>query len=168
MSDAEPLRVLLVDDNASMRTIVATILKSGGAIVVREAEDGWAAVEALARFPADLVITDMNMAGLDGVAFTRLVRRGETPADRRLPILMMTGHTARARVFEARDAGVSELIAKPLTARALLARIEAVLGRPRPFVESLDYRGPCRRRGARAYDGPRGRRATDRAGGPAR
>ncbi len=58
---------------------------------------------------------------------------------------MMTGFADRGRVFEARDAGVTEMIAKPLTTRAILNRIETVIMRPRPFVRKDDYFGPSRR-----------------------
>jgi DNA-binding response OmpR family regulator len=63
-----------------------------------------------------------------------------------LPIIMMTGHSEKSRVVEARDAGVTEFVAKPLTAKAVLERIQAVIYRPRPFVRTATYFGPGRRR----------------------
>lgn len=68
---------------------------------------------------------------------------------------MMTGHSERSRVYEARDAGVTEFIVKPITAKAVLDRLNAVIMRPRPFIRSRDYVGPCRqRRDAPDYAGP--------------
>jgi DNA-binding response OmpR family regulator len=61
---------------------------------------------------------------------------------------MMTGHSAVVRVMEARDAGVTEFIAKPLSARTLLNRLNAVIYQPRPFVRTQTYFGPDRRRRA--------------------
>ncbi len=76
---------------------------------------------------------------------------------------MLTGHAARARVEEARDAGVTEFVVKPVTARAVLDRINAVILRPRHFVRTSEYFGPDRRRRQDpAYQGP-WRRSGDNA-----
>jgi CheY-like chemotaxis protein len=141
----ESLRVLLVDDNPHMRAIVATILKGLGVRQVREAQDGAEGLQALRDWPVDLAIVDFRMDPLDGAQFTRLVRNAADSRNPYLPIIMMTGFADRARVFEARDAGVTEIIAKPVTARAIIERIEAVILRPRPFVRTKDYFGPARR-----------------------
>jgi two-component system chemotaxis response regulator CheY len=141
----ESLRVLLVDDNPHMRAIVASILKGVGVCQVREAQDGADGLQALRSWPADLAIVDFQMQPLDGANFTRMVRGSPDSQNIYLPIIMMTGFADRSRVFEARDAGVTEMIAKPITARAILNRIEAVIMRPRPFVRTADYFGPARR-----------------------
>ncbi len=139
------LKVLLVDDNDHMRTIVGTILKGIGVTSVREAQDGSEALEALRSWPADLAIVDFRMDPMDGVDFTRLVRNAADSRNPFLPIIMMTGFADRPRVEEARDAGVTELIVKPVTARAIIDRLNAVVYRPRPFVRTADYFGPRRR-----------------------
>jgi DNA-binding response OmpR family regulator len=86
------------------------------------------------------------MFPLDGVEFTRLVRTSPDSPNPFLPIIMMTGHSERSRVYEARDAGVTEFIVKPITAKAVLDRLNAVIMRPRPFIKADGYIGPCRRR----------------------
>jgi CheY-like chemotaxis protein len=139
------LKVLLVDDNDHMRTIVGTILKGIGILNVREARDGSEALEALRTWPADIAIVDFRMEPMDGVDFTRLVRNAADSRNPFLPIIMMTGFADRPRVEEARDAGVTELIVKPVTARAIIDRLNAVVYRPRPFVRTADYFGPRRR-----------------------
>ena len=139
------LKVLLVDDNEHMRTIVGTILKGIGILNVREASDGSEALEALRTWPADLAIVDFRMEPMDGVDFTRLVRNAADSRNPFLPIIMMTGFADRPRVEEARDSGVTELIVKPVTARAIIDRLNAVVFRPRPFVRTADYFGPRRR-----------------------
>lgn len=141
----ESLRVLLVDDHPHMRSIVATILKGVGVRNVREAGDGAEGLQALRDWPADVAIVDFQMQPLDGASFTRIVRGSADSPNIYLPIIMMTGFADRGRVFEARDAGVSEMIAKPITARAILDRIERVIMHPRPFVRTEDYFGPSRR-----------------------
>ena len=155
MSSLKSLNVLLVDDNQNMRAIAAAVLHSADIRSVKEAEEGTAAFDLLRRHPIDLAIVDFNMFPLDGVEFTRLVRTGPDSPNIYLPIIMMTGHSERARVYEARDAGVNEFIVKPITAKAMLDRINAVILRPRAFIKSEGYIGPCRRRrDAPDYAGP--------------
>lgn len=155
MSAFSALQILLADDNQHMRAITATILNSAGFRRTREVRDGAEAIDALRDWPADLAIIDFNMAPIDGVEFTRLIRNSPDSPNPYLPIIMMTGHSERARVCEARDAGVTEFIVKPITAKAVLDRIHAVIYKPRPFVKSENYFGPCRRRlTLRDYQGP--------------
>ncbi len=155
MSAFQSLNVLLVDDNQHMRAIASAVLQSAGVRHVREAPDGAAAFDLLRQHPTDLAIVDFNMFPLDGVEFTRLVRNSPDSPNVYLPIIMMTGHAEKKRVTEARDAGVTEFIVKPITAKAVLDRINAVIFKPRPFVKTDTYFGPCRRRrDVEGYDGP--------------
>ena len=146
MSALQTLNILLVDDNQHMRAITSAILQSAGIRNIREVSDGAMALESLRDHPVDLAIVDFNMFPLDGVEFTRLVRNSPGSANPYLPIIMMTGHSEKTRVFEARDAGVTEFVTKPLTAKALLDRLQAVIFRPRPYVKTDSYFGPDRRR----------------------
>jgi CheY-like chemotaxis protein len=141
----DSLRFLLMDDNHHMRAIVATILRSVGVQHVREAGDGAEGLEALNTYPADIAVCDFKMDPMDGVEFTRAIRQPDS-RNTYLPIIMMTGFSDRGRIFEARDAGVTEILAKPITAAGLLARIDSVIMRPRPFIRTSSYFGPCRRR----------------------
>lgn len=146
MSALQSLDILLADDNPNMRAIVSAMLKSIGVGRVREVDDGAAALEALRARPADMAIVDFRMLPVDGVTFTQLIRTAPDSPNPFLPIIMMTGHSEKRRVTEARDAGVTEFVTKPVNAPALLARIESVIMRPRPFIRSDDYFGPDRRR----------------------
>ena len=164
MFSLRSLNVLLVDDKQNMRAIAAAVLHSADIRNVHEAAEGATAFDLLRRHPIDLAIVDFNMFPLDGVEFTSLVRNSPDSANPYLPIIMMTGHSERSRVTEARDAGVTEFVAKPVNAPALLARIEAVILRPRPYVAASDFFGPDRRRRSPVgYAGPM-RRAADNAG----
>ncbi|HEX8470666.1 MAG TPA: response regulator [Brevundimonas sp.] len=146
MSALQSLSILLVDDNQHMRAITSAILQSAGIRKIREVSDGAMALEALREHPVDLAIVDFNMFPLDGVEFTRLVRNSPDTANPYLPIIMMTGHSEKHRVMEARDSGVTEFVVKPITAKAIFDRIQAVIVRPRAFVKTDGYFGPDRRR----------------------
>ena len=163
MTSLAAIQVLLVDDNPHMLTIASAVLKSAGIRKVLEARDGATGLAMLRDHAVDLAIVDYNMFPLDGVEFTRLVRNSPDSANPYLPIIMMTGHSGKQRVYEARDAGVTEFIVKPITAKAILDRIQSVIWKPRPFVKTEGYFGPDRRRVAPpGYRGPF-RRATDEA-----
>lgn len=163
MSSLKSLQILLIDDNQHMRTIAAAILQSAGIRNIIEVSDGSAALAALHQNPIDLAIVDFNMAPMDGVEFTRLVRNRPDSPNAYLPIIMMTGHSEKHRVMEARDAGVTEFVVKPITAKAVFDRIQAVIMRPRPFIKANAYFGPDRRRSTPStYSGPK-RRKDDQA-----
>ena len=144
----ESLNILLADDNPHMREIVGVLLQNFGITRVRGVNDGGQALEMMRVWKPDLAIVDFKMEPVDGVAFTRAVRTNTDSPNPYLPIIMMTGHSALARVYEARDAGVTEFVVKPVNARTLLDRIMAVIYRPRPFVRANGYFGPDRRRRA--------------------
>ena len=154
MAGPQDIEILIVDDRESIRTIVATLLRAFGFHRLRDAESGPAAFRMLDELAADLVIVDLKMPGMDGIDFTRKLR---AEADRRgqTPVLMMTGHATPARVVAARDAGVNEFVAKPVTGRALADRLRRIIDEERPFVRAAGYVGPCRRRRTpKGYDGP--------------
>ncbi len=161
MADYSSLKILLVEDNQHMRSIVGAILKGSGIRNVREARDGAEALDMLRQYPADIALVDFNMDPIDGVEFTKMLRNAPDSSNPYLPIIMITGHSERSRVIQARDAGINEFVVKPLTARALLGRLDSVIMRPRPFIRCKTYFGPDRRRtDDKAYAGPF-RRSTD-------
>ena len=154
-SEMEPLTVLVVEDNEHMRILLRTLLNAFGIKHVQESSEGSAGLRLLAARKPDFILTDFSMAPMDGVHFTKAVRRLPNRADAVLPIIMVTGHTERRRVEAARDAGVNGILAKPVTAAGLFQRIEEIVHRPRPFVRSPSYIGPCRRRhNPPGYAGP--------------
>ena len=158
MSDAHynlhRLNVLTLDDNRNMRTLIESILFALGVRHIHEAHDVKQAFHDLRYFHADIVITDWNMEPLNGLDFVRMVREGEDSPNPYVPIIMLTGHTELHRVCEARDAGVNEFLAKPISATALYSRLTTIIEFPRPFIRTKTYFGPCRRR--RNLGPPRG------------
>ncbi len=165
--DLSRLVFLLVEDNRHWRKIIRTILVALGAREIRLAESAEKALEELSVTPVDIVICDWEMPGMNGLELVRRVRREARNPNRFVPVIMLTAHTARERVEEARDAGVTEVVTKPVSAQALYDRIVEVIENPRPFVKVGDYFGPDRRRrDDAAYEGPRRRESAgeDEAG----
>ena len=139
-------RALIVEDNGNMRLLLRELLNSVGIREISEAANGQAALAVLRDHNCDLILSDMAMAPMDGIAFTRHVRTNESSPNHFVPIIMVTGHTEKARVEAARDAGVTEFLAKPVTPHNLYARIAEIVERPRAFVRTETYFGPDRRR----------------------
>ena len=145
-TDLRPLTVLIVDDNAPMREIIGTILKSLGIRKILEASGGVEALKIFTEREIDIVFTDLMMQPVDGLAFIRWVRTSPASSNPYVPIIMITGHATRASLDEALMAGVTEFLAKPLNARGVLHRVNEVINNPREFVRVGAYFGPCRRR----------------------
>jgi two-component system chemotaxis response regulator CheY len=155
---APVLRVLVVDDHESMRSILATLLRAYGFDEIHQSENGRDAIEALKTFRPDIIVTDFAMPYLDGIAFARQVRESDDDSLRLVPILMVSGHAHTTQILAARDAGVNEFLRKPVTGRNLAARIRRIIDEDRIFVRATSYIGPDRRRGApRDYKGPKRR-----------
>src|SRR5476649_1133824 len=131
-----------------MRVLLAEILKAVGVRDIHEAGDGAAGLQMLRNHPIDIIMTDLSMQPLDGIDFVRLLRRSPDSPNQMCPVIMITGHSTMGRVLEARNAGVNEFLAKPLTARGVVERITQVVDNPRPYVKTAEYFGPDRRRRA--------------------
>ena len=157
----ERLQIMLVEDNLNMRALMRSLLHTMGVRGMRDAANGEDALEQLAQFEPDILITDWVMEPMDGIELTRRIRTSEESRDVYLPIIMITGYTQEWRVLQARDAGVTEFLAKPISAMTLYQRLIAVIDKPRPFVRTSTYFGPCRRRQNWAeYVGPDRRQAS--------
>src|SRR4029079_18757755 len=138
-----------------MRRIVRTLLHGFGARDVYEAGDGAAGLDAFTHHVPDIVMTDWAMPIFDGLELTQMIRQPGANANPFVPIIMVTGHTEKDRVTAARDAGITEFLAKPISAKALYQRIVNVVANPRPFIKTKTYFGPDRRRNPNAnYVGP--------------
>ena len=146
MADLSRVSVLIVDDNAHMMSIVRQMLRGFGIVKVYECRDAGEAFDIARTEPVDLIIVDYHMPLLDGLEFTRLVRNGSDSGNPYMPIIMLTAYTERSRVLAARDAGVTEICAKPLNANQLWLKLCAVINEPRPFVRTPRFFGPDRRR----------------------
>ncbi|MBL8709354.1 MAG: response regulator [Rhodospirillaceae bacterium] len=143
--DFSALSVLLVDDSDHMLHLVQRLLFAMRIKNVRLAADAAAAFTLMKAAVPDIIILDWNMIPLDGIDFIRLVRRGSDSPCPEVAILMLTAHTEAHRVVAARDAGVSWLLAKPVSFKSLYGALTRVVDDDRPFVNSGLYVGPERR-----------------------
>jgi two-component system chemotaxis response regulator CheY len=121
------LKVLVVDDMASMRLMIKAVLRDTGIADVREAGDGEKALELLLAGNSgfDLVICDWDMPKKDGLEVLRSLRGDARLAQ--LPFIMLTANSARGQVMQAIDAGVSDYLARPFKPQALIDKIRRVL-----------------------------------------
>jgi len=158
----EALSILVVDDNKHMHSIVKAILNSMRVKNIRFSDNAADAFMEIRQWHPDIIITDWAMQPLDGLDFVRLVRKGADSPNPYVPIVLLTGHTEMCRVIEARDTGVNEILAKPISIKSLYSRIASIVQEPRPFVKSKKYFGPCRRRNTNPnYNGPERRENVD-------
>lgn len=157
--DFNRLRFLVIDDNAHMRRILRTLLQGFGARDVYEAENGPTGLEAFTRYNPDIVICDWAMPIFDGLELMQMIRQPGANTNPFVPIIMLSGHSEKRRVTSARDAGVTEFLAKPVSAKALHQRLFNIVANPRPFIKTKNYFGPDRRRNVNAdYRGPERRK----------
>jgi two-component system chemotaxis response regulator CheY len=114
------MKVLLVDDSGTMRTIQKRCLNKVGIEDVIEAEDGIQGLDLFKRHTFDVVLSDWNMPNMDGLTLLKHLRQLNTT----IPIVMVTTEAERHRVLEAIQAGVSDYLVKPFTQEALKAKLE--------------------------------------------
>lgn len=144
--DLSELAFLVIDDNTHMISIIKTLLKGFGVRNIHEATDAADAFEEFRATHIDIILLDYALDTLDGIEFAQLVRTAKDSPNPYLPIIMLTAHTERHRVEEARDAGITEFLCKPICATDLYKRIIEVIEFPRSFVKAGGYFGPDRRR----------------------
>jgi CheY-like chemotaxis protein len=140
------LDLIVVEDNDFTRNLLTKILRSLGCSDIRGARNGKEAIDCLAAFPTDILVTDWMMSPIDGIALTKFVRTSNISPNPFLPIIMVTACTSPRDVLVARDAGVTEMLAQPVSAQALYGKIRRLILHPRPFVRTASFFGPDRRR----------------------
>jgi two-component system phosphate regulon response regulator PhoB len=124
-------RVLIVDDDKSLQTIVGTMLEASGISAVRagSAEEAW---DVMAMGPVDLLVLDWSLPGMSGLDLCKKLR-GEARFGS-VPILFLTSHSSSEDLVTAFDAGADDFVAKPFRAPELKARVLGLLRRTRTSV----------------------------------
>ena len=120
------MKVLIVDDFATMRKILRNILKQIGFTDINEADDGNTALKALQKEKFDLVLCDWNMPEMPGIDLLNTVRSDDALKD--IPFVMVTAEAQKDNILGAVQAGVSSYIVKPFTAETIAAKLKKVFG----------------------------------------
>ena len=155
--------VLIAEDSAYMRRLLSSVLRAVGVGTVLQASNGGEAIELMKRMSTepekvgvssvDIVMSNWMMDPVDGLMLLKWLRRNKESPDRFMPFVMITGFVDRDKLEQARDHGVTEFLAKPYSVQSLVARLLAVIDRPREFVLAPEYFGPDRRRRPLDYAG---------------
>jgi len=141
----EKVSVLIVDDSAPSLDLLAQVVTGFGVKTLQRAESAKVAQVQLRERIFDLVISAINMAGVDGYELVKWLRLGALEANRYVPVILVSGHTPPSQVFKARDSGANFTVAKPITPKVLLERILWAAREERQFIECDSYLGPDRR-----------------------
>ena len=152
----DKVNIMVVDDNAFMRKLIVSTLYALGfpsVVDLPSAKDALKALSLSRTNPIeagiatiDIIISDFVMPELDGSLFLRWIRTDKKAPDRFVPFVMCSGAADQAVVETARDAGVTEFLAKPFSAKTMGDRILEVIRNPRQYVLAQGYFGPDRRR----------------------
>lgn len=121
------MKILIVDDFATMRRIIKNLLRDLGYHNITEADDGNSALPLLQTGNFDFLITDWNMPGMPGIDLLKTVRA--TPKLAKLPVLMVTAESKREQIIMAAQAGVNGYIVKPFNAGTLKEKLDKIFER---------------------------------------
>lgn len=126
MTELNDFRVLIVDANAHIRRLIATLLGALSINDVHEARNPAAAVQLMMDNPPHLIIADFANDATETVLFVHRIRRGEL-VDARTPVLALAGSTHHAVLEQAWEAGIDDVIAKPISAIEVIQRASDLL-----------------------------------------
>lgn len=121
------IKILVVDDFSTMRRIIKNLLRDLGFNNTDEADDGTTALPKLQSGNFDLLITDWNMPGMQGIDLLKAVRAD--PKLSSMPVMMVTAEQKKEQIIEAAKAGVNGYIVKPFTAATLKEKLEKIFER---------------------------------------
>ncbi len=123
------MKILVVDDFSTMRRIIKNLLRDLGFNNTSEADDGLTALPMLKSGKFDLLVTDWNMPGMQGIDLLKAVRADSDENLKNIPVLMVTAEQKKEQIIEAAQAGVNGYIVKPFTALILKEKLEKIFAR---------------------------------------
>ena len=144
--DLSRIKILLAEDSLPINKMICSIIDQLGVKNFDSVKNGQEAFDIFCKKRHDIIITDWMMYPMDGLEFTKMVRRHSDSPNKLIPIIMLTGHNSFNRVLKARDIGITEYLVKPFTAKDIADRIAYVINNPRDFIQCENYFGPDRRR----------------------
>jgi DNA-binding response OmpR family regulator len=122
-------RILIVEDEKDIATLMKHALERSGALDAEIASSGASALKSVAEDPPALILLDLNLPFIDGLEVCRLLRG--RPASAAIPIIMVTARTSENDRVSGLELGADDYITKPFSLQELVARVRAVLRRPR-------------------------------------
>lgn len=153
--------IAIIEDDKLARDLVFEICQEIGFHVCEWATNGALGLKVIEKEKPDIVVTDLVMPDMDGLALARTLRDPVKSPNPLIPIILMSANISRDMLFKARDVGVNEVLAKPLKAKLVFDRLFEIIERPRSFVVAPAYVGPDRRRRDVGFDGPERRAPTE-------
>lgn len=139
------LSILVLEKHLLIRNLLTEVFREFGVSTVLNTPDPNVAWDMFQQFDVDVMLSDWA-EGLDGMAFLRKVRQHPESANPFVPVIVCTANTEFRHVCYARDVGMTEYLAKPVSANTIYGRICSVIETQRPFVRNDSFFGPDRRR----------------------
>ncbi len=144
--DISKVRILVVDSSPVMQQLLKALLKALKVTDVQFFTSGREALSQMKLFSPDLVLADWLTDDMSGIDLVKEIRTGKMSPNPFISIIMMSGLSSYESIIEARNSGINEFLAKPISPKTLYEKICHVIERPRRFIRCSSYFGPDRRR----------------------
>ncbi len=131
LPDINSLLVLVIDDSAMTRQVIAQILGNFDVCDVIEAENGVRGIESVESLRPDLILCDLNMEPMDGFEFIAMLRKNKNAKIRETPVIVLTSHDEEDKVKQAAGLKIEGYLLKPIAPKALARSIDKALKRVR-------------------------------------
>ena len=138
-------RVLILEENPAYGRMLADMMRILGADNIVIESDDRRAMAIVADLNPHIILTEYKSPLIDGIAFTRALRCGDSVA-KKIPVIMVKADITPSQLTEARNCGVHEVLSKPFAWQDLVTRLQNVLFKPRDWIQVTSYVGPDRRR----------------------
>lgn len=143
--DLTQLSILVLEKHLLIRRLLTDVFMEFGVPTVQSTPNPEVAWDMHRQSPSDIILSDWT-EGLDGMAFLTKVRQDVDSPDPFVPVVVCTANTEYLQVCYARDKGMTEFLAKPVSARTIYSRICSLVEDKRPFIRIAEFFGPDRRR----------------------
>ncbi len=143
--DISELDILVLESDVLVRKLLTEVFKEFGVPTVHSTSRPEMAWQIFETMPVDIIFGDWSR-GLDGMEFLHKVRNDKSSPDPFVSFIVVTAHSGTENVCHARDKGMTEFLAKPVTPKMIYSRIVRAIESNRPFVRASDFFGPDRRR----------------------
>jgi len=157
--DLSELNILVLEKNVLLRRLLTDVFSEFGVPTVFSTHDPLEAYNYFCNSAPDIIFCDCT-PDLDGMSFVRQFRQADDTPNPYSPIVVVTANTELRHVCYARDNGMTEFLAKPISAKTIYARLCSVIENPRAFIRVGEFFGPDRRRSqAEGYESSERRRS---------